>query len=371
MKTDRIDSLTGLRAIAMMTIFCCHLSYLAETPLHGLFNVIDNGRFGVNFFLVLSGFVLALGYSNKLNTNNRIQDFNFVKKRISKIYIPYLITLMLAIPLHIINVTLEEGINVKLFISRLIINISMVQCIIPFDKYSTSINGVSWFISTIFIIYLLAPGIIRLNYKTAKNYSILKLVLLIFTVLFFNCCIYMLIRQIEYIWFADRDLSIIYINPLIRIFPFLLGILAYNIYWLWGYLKIKNSSFVELLGIAIFLFWWIIADQTGFPTLVTECTDMLVSMLVILIFAFSDRGFVSLLLSKKKMLDLGNISLDFYLFHYMVIQYGMIAVKRLNLDIEIAALPLTILFFAISLFGAYSIHYFAEWLLISFRGKNI
>ena len=86
MNSDRINSLTGLRALAMMTIFCCHLSYLAETPFRGLFSWIDYGRFGVNFFLVLSGFVIALGYNNKLNINNRIQDVNFVKKRISKIY---------------------------------------------------------------------------------------------------------------------------------------------------------------------------------------------------------------------------------------------------------------------------------------------
>ena len=122
---------------------------------------------------------------------------------------------------------------------------------------------------------------------------------------FFNCCIYMVIRQIEYIWFADRGLSIIYINPLIRLFPFLLGILAYNIYHLLSYFKIKNGSFVELFGIALFLIWWIIADQTGLPTVLTECTDMMVSMLVILIFASSNRGIVSRLLSKEKMLDLG------------------------------------------------------------------
>lgn len=84
MKKERINSLTGLRVVAMMTVFCCHLSYLVGTPFQGLFSLVDNGRFGVNFFLVLSGFVLALGYSNKLNTNNRIQDINFAKKEFQK-----------------------------------------------------------------------------------------------------------------------------------------------------------------------------------------------------------------------------------------------------------------------------------------------
>ena len=178
-----------------------------------------------------------------------------------------------------------------------------------------------------------------------------------------------MIRQIEYIWFADCGLNIIYINPLIRLFPFLLGLLAYNIYQLLGGLKIKNGSCVELLGIAVFLLWWIIADKTGFPTVVTECTDMLVSMFVILIFAFSNRGIVSLFLSKEKMLELGSISLDFYLIHYLVIQYGIIAAKHFSLDRGIAVLLLTILYFVISLCGAYMIHGFTEWLSHSLR-KN-
>ena len=83
MKPERINSLTGLRACAMLTIFCSHLSYLAETPYQGLYSYVRNGRFGVNFFLVLSGFVIALGYSNKLNINNRSKDVSFIKKRIS------------------------------------------------------------------------------------------------------------------------------------------------------------------------------------------------------------------------------------------------------------------------------------------------
>lgn len=356
MKPERIDSLTGLRAIAMLTVFCSHLSYLDETPFHGLYTLIDNGRFGVNFFLVLSGFVLALRYSNILN-GSMIQYIYFIKKRVSKIYIPYFITMILAIPLYITIVTSgESSLDVKLMVNRLIINLGMIQSAIPFLKYSTSINEVSWFISTIFIIYLFTPGILRLNNKAAKHYTLLKLMLQIFTVLAFYCCLYMVIRQIEYVRFADRFLSIIYINPLIRLFPFLIGIVAYNIYCFMSSLQIKHGSFVETLGIVVFLFWWIIADKTGFPTVITECIDMLVSMLVVLIFVFSRRGAVSRFLGKKSLFNLGSISLEFYLIHYLVIRYGMIITKHFYFDKEVSVLPLTILFFAISVGGAYLIH---------------
>ena len=371
MKPDRINSLTGLRAVAMLTIFCSHLNYLDKTAFHGIYSLIKNGRFGVNFFLVLSGFVLALGYSNKVNVYDRFQDVQFVKKRIQKIYIPYLITLLLAIPLYIMTAQTAEGVlDVKLLISRLIINASMIQSAIPFAKYSASINGVSWFISTIFIIYLLTPGILRLNNKTAKHYTLLRQVFLVFAVLFINCCFYMVIRQIEYVRFADRGLSIIYINPIIRLFPFLLGIIGYNIYCLWGDFRIKKGSLVEIIGIAMFLLWWIAADKTGLPTVITECIDMLLSLFVILIFVFSKEGRLSTLLSKEKMLSMGNISLDFYLIHYLVINYGMIAAEHFSLGKGSAVLSLTLMFFALSLCGGYLIHYFAERLgrqKLSFR----
>ena len=231
MKTNRINSLTGLRGLAMLTVFCSHLRYLAETRFHGLYTFIDNGRLGVNFFLVLSGFVLAFGYSNTLNAESIRLDVHFVKKRISKIYIPYLLTMFLAIPLFIFQVAPIEGsLNAKLLVSRLIINIGMVQSAIPFAKYSASINGVSWFVSTIFIIYIFTPCFLRLNNKAVKHYTLLRLMFLSFATLVLYCCLYMLIRQIEYVRFADRGLSIIYRNPLIRMFPFLLGIIAYNIY---------------------------------------------------------------------------------------------------------------------------------------------
>lgn len=367
MKSDRINSLSGLRVLAMLTVFCSHLDYHAETPLQFFSPWIDNGRFGVNFFLVLSGFVLALGYSEKLNARHISQDVRFIKKRISKIYIPYLITLILAIPLHIYR---QGSLNIKLLISRLIINIAMLQSVIPFAKYSISINDVSWFISTISVLYLFTPGVLGLNYKASKRHTLIQSVVLLFAVLFSYICFYMIIRWIEYIRFADCGLSIIYRSPLIRLFPFLFGIVAYNIYCLPGNFRIQSGSPVEILGIALFLLWWIIADKTGLPTVVTECTDMLVSMLVILIFAFSRRGIVSGLLSKEKMLGLGKISLEFYLVHYLIINYGILAANHFGFDKGMAVIPLTFLFFALSLFGACLIHSVSEWILLAIRKEN-
>ena len=371
MKSNRINALTGLRAFAMITVFCSHLNCLAETPFRGLYAFIDNGKFGVNFFLVLSGFVLALGYSHKLNIKNPAQDIQFIKKRVSKIYIPYIITTFLGIPCYIYDNFLRGGsFDLKMLIIRLLINTGMIQSAIPFLKYSTSINYVAWFISTMFIIYLFTPAILRFNNRTAERDTRLKLIFRVFALLAAYCCVYMIIRQIEFVWFAHSYLNIIYVSPLIRIFPFLLGIVGYSIYCHFDGFRFRNGSYAEIMSMAMFVLWWIAENKTGLPTVVTECISMLISLCVMLVFAFSRDGAVSVFLSKEKIQYLGNISLEFYLIHYMVINYGMIAAGHFGLDKGIAVLPLTVLFFAISLYGAGLIHSFSGWLKLTLRNKT-
>ena len=70
------------------------------------------------------------------------------------------------------------------------------------------------------------------------------------------------------------------------------------------------------------------------------------------------------------MLNLGKISLEFYLLHYLVIHYGMLAASHLGLDKGLAVIPLTLLFLALSLYGACLIHSFTEWLLSDLGRKN-
>ena len=256
-------------------------------------------------------------------------------------------------------------------ITRLLINVGMIQAAIPFAKYSVSINDVAWFISTIFIIYLFTPGIIRLNNKAAKHYTLPKLGVFVFALLVLHCAFYMVIGHIEFVRFADLGLSILYRSPLLRVFPFLLGIAGYNICYLGGNFRIKQGSFAEILAVAAFFIWWIVAYESGLPTVLTECISMLVALLVILVFAFSDGGIVTALLSKGKLFYLGNISLDFYLVHYLVIWYGTIVAGHFGLDRGAVLLLLAILYLVISLCVACMIHCFCRMVIVCFKEGKI
>ena len=45
-----------------------------------MYSLIDNGRFGVNFFLLLSRFVMAFGHSRRLNDSNIVGAITFIKE---------------------------------------------------------------------------------------------------------------------------------------------------------------------------------------------------------------------------------------------------------------------------------------------------
>lgn len=70
------------------------------------------------------------------------------------------------------------------------------------------------------------------------------------------------------------------------------------------------------------------------------------------------------------MCNLGKISLEFYLIHYLIINYGVIAAKRSGLNPGIGVIPLTVLFFVLSLCGARLLHSFSEWLLAALGKKK-
>lgn len=91
----RIANLTGLRAFAALWVVLYHVS-ISNSTMHGrLGRVIGHGAFGVDVFFVLSGFVLALVYADKLPHRWQWSWYRkFLGRRFAKVYPFHLITLI-------------------------------------------------------------------------------------------------------------------------------------------------------------------------------------------------------------------------------------------------------------------------------------
>ena len=76
-----IPGLTGLRGIAAVWVVLFHMAYgKSDIP------IVRNGWLGVDVFFILSGFVLAYVYADKLKPTDFQGFLNFLRARVARIY---------------------------------------------------------------------------------------------------------------------------------------------------------------------------------------------------------------------------------------------------------------------------------------------
>ncbi|ERT14322.1 acyltransferase family protein [Photorhabdus temperata] len=90
-------SLTSLRFFAAFFVLLSHLGYLKDSDYFSWLFVY-NGYIGVTFFFILSGFVLAYSYEEKMN-RKEISKRNFFVARIARIYPLHILTFIIFLPI--------------------------------------------------------------------------------------------------------------------------------------------------------------------------------------------------------------------------------------------------------------------------------
>lgn len=128
-----ISSLQSLRFIFAIMIFLHHYTINGE----GVF--FQRGPCGVSFFMILSGFVMAAGYSKKI-TESTFSYKAFILKRLIRLYPLHILCLVGFICIHISHLNLMGYI-------KLIPNILLLQSWIPKQSIYFSGNAVAWCLS--------------------------------------------------------------------------------------------------------------------------------------------------------------------------------------------------------------------------------
>lgn len=301
-----IKPLTSLRFVFALMIFLYHLGglfygynqeFLSEMPAKYL--SFKNGYLGVSFFFILSGFILAFNYKDKLLTKT-ISYKKFILARIFRIYPLHFITF-----LYVFVLTIFGGFfNFKFWI-EVITNLFLIQSFVPSKDIFLAFNGVSWSISNEMFFYLMFPVLILVVSKNKKVFKIVTITLFIIMLIIGGL--------FDEHWFY-------YINPLFRIFDFIIGLLIYELYTMLKKhtYKIKISSFLEVISILIFFVFCYFSQHIDqkFKWSIFFWFPM---SLIILVFAFQ-KGKISNFLSNKSLLILGEISFAFYMVHQLVIQ---------------------------------------------------
>ncbi|WP_413998292.1 acyltransferase family protein [Flavobacterium sp. W1B] len=326
-----IKPLTSLRFVFAFMIFAHHLTFLSKSDLpyfrwiHEY--ILKEGYIGVSFFFILSGFILAYNYRDSI-LNKKISKSSFMIARIARIYPLHLLCLLIAVPLTLQNVTFE----LSTWLKQLFFNLTLTQSFIPIKTFYFSFNSPSWSISNELFFYLLFPFLIILisRIKFYKyNKGLLALFLLLLPLLM------LVIPPIHY-------KSLFYVNPLFRIFDFIIGILLYELY-----LKIKDKerlisyNILEPFSILLLVFFFIFHREL--PLVMRYSVYYWLPMsLLILIFSFQ-KGKLSNFLSSRVLIFLGEISFGFYMFHQLILKYFK-DFNKLYFHIENEYLIISILF---------------------------
>lgn len=151
MKKNALPALTSLRFFAAMAIITFHFSINNAAMIPDfLYPIIKHGNMAVNFFFVLSGFVLAYTYLDK-----SVEPRRFWLARFARVYPVYLLALLLSLPAYLATIDLGTGSGFVAAITTLFTELTLVQAWLPL--YGCGINCPGWSISAEAFFYLLFP----------------------------------------------------------------------------------------------------------------------------------------------------------------------------------------------------------------------
>lgn len=286
---------------------------------HALPSYPGGGDMGVACFFVLSGFCYALGYGSKV-TSAQFNYRSFVKSRLVKFYPLHWITLLLAIPISIYAALGWKNILV------LGANALLVQSWIPISTVYYSYNGVSWFLSDMVFLVAVFPFLSRLLDSGSRRWLFIIPAVAVYGAL----CIWTP---------SDLRNTILYVNPVVRLCDFAVGILA----GMW-YLRLKdNVSVTEsvqrhkvLLRIVSAASLLVLLFMSVFiPEQYTLMAFMFwpAAVLMLICISLNPGG----LLSAPLLQRLGQISFPFYMIHQLVIRYLDLASGKADIHLPLAA----------------------------------
>ncbi len=324
----KLNALTGLRFVFAFMVFLCHLTYFADSGIPALQNLLKHyfhyGYLGVNFFFILSGFVLAYTYGTQL-AEGTLNRRKFLLKRIFRIVPLHYLMLLLAMPLVIKSICEAGGFDAHhtmQFAVKLFAHLTLLQSFIPAMPYYFSFNNPSWSISAEMFFYFLFPSIASfiINRGLLKSYGIYLVIII---------CAFVFMTFIRNFY----DLHwLFYINPFVRVLDFIMGIFLCYFYKIVKHvrpLSAAKATGLQLLSVFLFVVFFLQIEKV-YRVYAFSLYFYVPMMLVIFSFAW-DNGWLAKRLASKTMLMLGEASFCFYLVQDIVARYINWNGNRLNL----------------------------------------
>jgi peptidoglycan/LPS O-acetylase OafA/YrhL len=331
-----LPALTSLRGFAAWLVVFYHFKYFLFPHIPSLyFNIIAHGYLAVDFFFILSGFILTYVYHKNINDTSYIK---FLLKRIARIYPLHFFMLILYLCVPIVILLLSTSTNQFSDLGYKYSLYAFARHLFLMNAWwpgPLTWNGPAWSISVEWFCYLFFPFILKGIYKV-NRFTVLIL-------LFITCVITM-----EVILSLNNATIGSFLNGMGLIrgwFEFTAGCILY---------KLSAQSYRKT---TLFFFMSSILSLIGFYIYAFPLKIMILySLFSLTILIISHQNILSKTLAFKPLEFNGDISYSVYLSHYFFFEfYKFIFVKDLLVTVP---LGLTLIaFLAIFIFSIFSYRY--------------
>ena len=190
--------------------------------------------------------------------------------------------------------------------------ITMLQSSLGMKAMSWAMNNVCWFLSSLFMIYLISPYMMKMMNKVKDRW--------IKAVFAGTVCLTMfafyLFTSIQNISFFD-DLN--YGSPYFRVLFVLMGMVLERVYEQRkdNTSKYNNYEYVIVPGAVV---WFFCRNQVKEYLYICRLIDILLCALLLLVVALGNGKIVQFL-SRKRSIMLGNVSMYIFIIHFPIILY--------------------------------------------------
>ncbi len=317
---EALPLLTPMRGVAAVMVVASHLFILLPHLTNGnnwASNLIAHGWLWVDFFFMLSGFVLTHVYRDMAVT--RTNYFSFIGKRFARIYPLHVFTLSWFVGLELIKLMFFSY-KVEPFgttgrdLASLVSNLLLVQSMNVHYYYSW--NGPSWSISTEWHAYLLFPFLAWIIFKLHRSLLVLWIV---------ACAGVLSWLSLRYETLDAVTFNLGFIRCLTE---FSSGIVLYRLYmWLHARKWIAGDSLLTVLFLVILALLSI--TRPPISENAVEIATVLVIGLFIPTLATARSGVWHRVLSSKVFQWLGTISYSIYMVHWIAVDIAITDSKQL------------------------------------------
>lgn len=315
--------LDGLRAIAALYVVLNHIALYFKfnfTVLNSLqsrsISIFHYGHQAVNFFIVLSGFCLAIPFVGRRECS--INPLDFYIKRAKRILIPYYVAMFISLLLIASCIGDKNGTiwdySLPVSTSDIILHLFLLHDL--FSSHLSTINGPFWSISVEFRIYLIFPLLVLIWQKRGifKAFLIACLIsVVLFSIMFYVKA------------YIDADIALNWsgVSPYLILFTF--GMAASYISFDKGVEKWRSKVPWLLLSLGLLIVnRFIITLKPFVDNPYSFQLDDIIFGFVVACLLISISGekatYLKRALSFKPLVFIGTFAFSIYLLHYPILQ---------------------------------------------------